>query len=452
MVLRKKENKNVPVSFGNSVDSINSAKIKWQDFFSDPNLKALIDTALQNNQDLNLFLQEINIAQNEVRFRKGEFLPTFNMGVGAGITKEGRYTRLGAIDANTDIVQGKKIPDPLPNFIIGANFSWEVDIWKKLRNAKKSAILRYLASTEGKNFMVTTLIAEISNSYFDLMALDNQLEILQQNIAIQQNALLIVRMQKEAAKVTELGVQRFVAEVAKNQSRKYYILQQIIETENKINFLTGRFPQPIMRSSSTFINLVPKVIHSGIPSQLLNNRPDIRQAELELSAAKLEVAVVRASFYPSFKITAGVGFQAFNPKFLLRLPESLLYSIGSELVTPLINRNSIKSFYYSANARQIQAIYKYERQILIAHIEVANQITNMSNLEKSYELKAQQVEALTQSINISGNLFKSARADYMEVLLTQRDALESKFELIEITKEKNHAMVNMYQALGGGWE
>ncbi|MGZ3932458.1 MAG: TolC family protein, partial [Bacteroidia bacterium] len=339
----------------------------------------------------------------------------------------------------------------LGDFLLGLNVSWEVDIWKKLRNSRKVAILRYLSTTEGKNFTVTRLVAEIANSYYELMALDNQLDILKKNIAIYQNSLEIVKLEKQSARVTELAVRRFEAEVLKNQSRQFYIMQQITVTENRINFLVGRFPQPITRNSQNFTNLVPDTIHSGIPSQLLQNRPDIRQAEQELAASKLDVKVAKAEFYPMLTITAGAGYQAFNPAYLLQTPQSLLYALAGQLVAPLVNRNAIKANYYSANSRQIQAVYNYERTVLNAYIEVANQLSNISNLKKSYDLKAKQVLTLTQSIDISTVLFKSARADYMEVLLTQRDALESKFELIETKKQQMNAMVNIYQALGGGW-
>ncbi|HEX8548777.1 MAG TPA: TolC family protein [Cytophagaceae bacterium] len=450
-ITQKTENKTVPTSYKDSQDTLNIARNKWQEFFTDPYLRTLIDTALKNNQELNITLQEIVIARNEARARKGDYLPMLNIGAGAGIFKEGRYTRFGAVDATTDIKPGTKMPDPLPNFTVGPNLSWEVDIWKKLRNSRKSAMLRYLATTEGKNFMVTRLIAEIANSYFELMALDNQLEILRTNIKIQQNALDIVRQLKNAAKVTELAVSRFEAEVAKNQSLLFYISQQITETENNINLLVGRFPQTVARNSQTFPNLISSAIHEGIPSQLLANRPDIRRAEQELTAAKLDVKIAKANFYPGFRITAGMGFQAFNPKLLLEAPESILYYATGELVAPLINRNAIKALYYSANARQIQAVYNYERAILRAHIEVVNQLANIQNLQSSYELRSKQVDALTHSINISTALFQSARADYMEVLLTQRDALDSRFDLIETKKQQMHAVVNVYQALGGGW-
>jgi outer membrane protein, multidrug efflux system len=450
-LVSKKENKSVPANFNASQDSINTASGKWNTFLKDPYLVALIDSSLKNNQELNIITQEIAIAKNNVREKKGQFLPFVNVGVGAGIEKSARYTRAGAVDENINIAEDKAFPQPLPDFMMLASASWEIDIWKKLRNAKKSAMYSYLATTEGKNFMVTNLVVEIASSYYELMALDNIMETLKKNIEIQENALNTVMMEKNAARVTDLAVRRFEAEIAKNKSRQFLINQQITEVENRINFLVGRFPQPIIRNSDTFNDIAPETIYAGIPSQLLENRADIRQTELELSAAKLDIKVTKANFYPVFNITAGLGYQAFNTQYLLTTPKSMLYNLAGSLVAPLINRNAIKATYNSANARQIQAVYNYERTILKAYTEVANQQAKINNLAGSYNSKSQQVEALTKSINISINLFKSARADYVEVLLTQRDALDAKMELIETKKNQMNAMVKMYQVLGGGW-
>ncbi len=446
------ENKTVPASFNSSQDTVNSGAIKWNTFFTDPNLVALIDTALKNNQELNITLQEIAITKNEITARKGEYLPFVGIKGGAGVEKVGRYTSRGANDATTEIKPGKEMPEPLGDFLIGAYATWEVDIWHKLRNAKKAAVLRYLSTVEGRNFVITTLIAEIANSWYELLALDNQLEIVKKNIDIQTNALEVVKQQKDAARVTELAVRKFEAEVLNTKSLQYSIQQQITETENRINFLLGRFPQPIPRNAQSLDNVMPESLHAGIPSQLLTNRPDIKQAELNLAAAKLDVQVAKAQFYPSLGITAGVGYNAFNPAYLLKTPESILYSLAGELAAPLVNKNAIKAMYLNANAKQIQAVYNYERTIVNAYVEVVNQVSKIDNLQKSYDLKSKQVEALTQSITISNDLFRSARADYMEVLMTQRDALESKFELIETRKEQMKAKVNIYQALGGGWK
>ena len=444
--------KRAPATYAGSMDSTDAATVKWQQFFTDPDLRSLIDTALANNQELNIMLQEVAIARTEVRARKGEYLPFVDFGAAVGVDKVGEYTRNGAVEHNLDIKEETKFPEPLPDFMIGARASWEIDIWKKLRNAKKSAMMRYLGTIEGRNFMVTNLVAEIADSYYELMALDNQLEILRSNIAIQQDALAIVRQEKLAAKVTELAVRRFEAEVLKNRSNQYDIQQRIVETENRINFLVGRYPQPVARNSKTFSTLVPDTVNAGLPSQLLTYRPDVRQAELELAAAKLDVRSARANFYPSVRLTAGVGLNAFDASLLTETPASLLYCVAGDLVAPLVNRNAIKAAYIGANARQLQAVYDYEQTVLNAYVEVVNQLSNIQNLRSSYDLRAQQVDALSSSITISTNLFRSARADYMEVLLTQRDALESRFELVETQKQRMTAMVNMYQALGGGWK
>ncbi|CAG5080561.1 TolC family protein [Parvicella tangerina] len=450
-IMRKTENTAMPDTYTGSEDTTNSATIKWRDFFKDEHLAALIDTALKNNQELNIVMQEIEILNYEVGARKGEYLPFVDVGTAVGAEKVGRYTSQGANDANTEIMPDKEFPEPLGDFYLGANMSWEIDVWKKLRNAKKAAFTRYLSSIEGRNFLITQLVAEIAENYYELLALDNQLEIVNSYIDIQQNALNTVKQQKLFAKVTELAVKKFEAELLKTKSLQFTIQQSIVEAENRINFLIGRFPQPIARSSNQFLDLKWDSIYTGIPSQLLANRPDIRQAELELVASKIDVDVARAAFYPSIRITAGLGYQAFNPKYLITTPESLLFNLAGDLVAPVINRNAIKAAYFTSNAKQTQAVYAYERSILNAHIEVINQLSKINNYGSSYALREQQVEVLTESVTIAGSLFKSARADYMEVLLTQRDALESKMELVETKQEQMHAIVNLYKALGGGW-
>lgn len=450
----REENTSLPEIYNDlaSKDTFNTVSMKWKEFFNDPNLIALIDTALVNNQELNILLQQVDMSKNEIQAKKGEYLPFVNIQAAGEVEKVGRYTSQGANDANTDIRPGKEFPEPLSNYNIGVSASWEIDVWKKLRNSKKVAVMEYLSSVEGKNFMVTNLISEIANSYYELLTLDNKLIIIDQNLELQNSALKTIQLQKQAAKATELGVQRLEAEVFKNRSERFTVKQEILETENKINFLVGRLPQPVNRNSNSFIEREIDTMYVGVPSQLLVNRPDVRQAEYELAAAKLDTKIARANFYPSFTIKAGVGFESFNLKYLTSVPESLLYSVAGDVVAPLINRNAIKAEYSNATDRQLQAVYEYEKTILNAYIEVVNEMSNIENLKNSYKLKEQQVDALTNSIDITNKLFRSARADYMEVLLTQRDALESKMELVETKKNQLLARVSMYRHLGGGWQ
>ncbi|RYF11923.1 MAG: TolC family protein, partial [Deltaproteobacteria bacterium] len=422
-----------------------SAQRTWSEFFASPELRSLIETALSNNQELNVRLQEIMIAHNEVSARQGDYLPRVGAFVGGGVDHVGHYTSQGASDDAT------RLPSNLGDFTFGLTGSWEVDIWRRLRDARDAADLRYFASIEAKSFMATQLIAEVARSYYELIAIDNQLEILRHNIEIQADALKVVKLEQQAARVTSLAVQRFEAEVLKNKSRVYDVEQAKVQTENRINFLLGRYPQPVRRRPQEFTQPMPAVVNTGLPAQLLDNRPDVRQAELALAAAKLDVKVTKAAFYPSLTIDAALGYRAFNVAHLVSTPASLIYNLAGSLVAPLLNRQAITAAYQSANSRQVQAVYNYEKTLLQAFTDVANQLAKFENLQKSYELQAQQVDTLARSVDISKLLFQSARADYMEVLLTRRDSLEAQMELVETKRRQFEATVSIYQALGGGW-
>ena len=454
VIPQREANMVVPKMYNDSTatDTTNMTTVQWRKFFTDPNLVSLIDTALKNNQELLITLQDIEMARNEIKIKHGQLVPTVGARVGAGVEKVGRYTSQGAGDATTEIKPGMETPDPLTDYTAALYATWEVDVWKKLHNAKKAAVVHYLSTVEGKNFVLTNLIAEVANSYYELLALNSQLAVVRQNIQLQKNALEIVKVQKTAARVNELAVQKFRAEVLKTQSLEFDIAQDIKETENRINFLLARYPQPIPLNQADFLTLPPARVNSGIPSQLMAGRPDIRQAELELAAAKLDVKVARAEFYPSFSISATLGLQSFKPGYLFTFPASILYSLAGEIAGPLINRNAIKAEFRNANARQLQALYNYEKVILNAYLEVSNQLSGISNLQKSYNLKSEQVDALNQSISISNDLFRSARADYLEVLMTQRDALEAKLELIDTKQKQLTATTHVYRDLGGGWQ
>lgn len=428
----------------------NYAIINWRSYFSDSNLISLIDTALKNNQELHIMLQEIKIIENEIQIRKGEYLPFVHFRVGAGLEKESRYTRKGAIDEQLTINNGMPFPKPLGDFMLITHASWELDIWKKLRNIQQSSVLHFLASIEGKNFMITHLIAEIAEAYYELQALDKYLEIIDQNINLQNYALHVIRQQKEAAKVSQLAVSRFEAQLLNTRNLKFSVNQQIVETENRINFLTARFKTPIIRTSSHFLDIPTESFKTGVPVNLLSQRPDIRAAELSLCAANLDVKVAKANFYPSISIKSGVGIQAFNPNFILN-PESILYNLAGDIVAPLINRNAIKASYNNAKAYQLQAVFNYDQTILNAYFDVLNQISKMDVFNLSFETKQKEIEWLNQSISIANNLFISAKADYTEVLLTQKEALEATLELIEIKLKLLSGKVNVYRALGGGW-
>ncbi len=454
-VIKDEVKENIPQNFNQEEQqdaNNNSGTTPWRQFFTDPNLVSLIEIALKNNQELLITLQEIEIAKSGVLAKKGRLSPTVSAGIGAGLKKAGRYTSEGAGDASTEMEPGKPIPDPLGNFEAGLNASWEIDIWKKLRNEKESAVAHYLSTVEGKNFVLSNLIEEVADDYYELLALDNQLDIIQQYIKLQQKALEISKIQKEAAAATELAVKKFEAELAKSKASEYTIRQQITEKENEINALLGRYPQPIVRAKENFMSTIPQTVYTGIPSQLLANRPDIKQAELELKASKLDVEAARKEFYPSLEISATLGLEAFKPSYLVKMPESIAYNLAGELAGPLINKSAIKANFQTADAKQIQALYEYDKTILHAYLDVANLMSKVKNIDQYYQLKSQETKALDQSIDIANQLFRNSRADYLEVLLNQRDALDAKLELIEAKQKQLSTVVDIYKSLGGGWK
>ena len=424
----------VDTQAGQGINQSTQANIQWSEWVNDPTLSALVDTAVKNNQEVSILIQRINMASNEVYAREGEYLPRLSAGVAAETEKVGEYTREGAVEEQLNIKEDKEFPDPLANLKLGLNASWEIDVWHKLRDASKVASLEYLASVESKNFFVTQLVSEVARTYYELLALDNKLENLDSTISLQRNVIHTINALKEYGRASSLPVARFNAEVKKNESERYLIEQEILEKENTLNLLLGRTPQV------------------GVPSALLDNRPDIKQAALTLQAAELNIDVAKANFYPSFELKAGVGLSAFDSRYLFNVPESLAYSLSGDVFAPLINRRAIEAVYQNASAEQIEAAYEYELTILTAVAEVTNSLSKLDNLEKSAEARRHQIASLEQSIDIANRLFSSAHGEYLEVLLAQREALEARSEFIETRQQQMAALVDLYQALGGGWQ
>jgi multidrug efflux system outer membrane protein len=431
---------------GATDDEPSSAQVDWHDFFDDPQLVGLIDLALANNQELNIRIQEMIVVNTEVMSRRGDIYPSLGVGAGAGIDRVGTYTSQGQSDEHLGV------PADLQNYSLGLYASWEIDIWGRLRSAADAAMYRYLASAEGRNFMITRLVAEIAHQYYELLALDRELTILEDNIALQQRALEMIRLQQMAARVTMLAVTRFEAQLRGFQSRQFEIAQQLVETENHLNFLVGRFPQPIDRSTADFLAITPRPVHAGVPTRLLENRPDVRRAELELTASQLSVSAARARFYPTLRLDAGVGVHAFDITQLVTTPQSIVYNLLAGLTEPLLNRSGITADYWAENTRQMQAVIGYERTILSAFVDVSNGLSRVRNLGRAYAFRTQQVERLETSVELSTQLFNAARAEYLEVLTTQHDYLEAQMELVETKQRQLAATVTLYQALGGGWQ
>ena len=445
----------MPVDYNGETSTENSAQTGVIEFFDDPVLTQLMTEGLAQNQELKIRNQEIEIARNEILARRGAYLPFIGVGARGGFDKSSRFTPMGASEDQLTFPGGGTFPDPLPNAGFSADLLWHVDIFRQYRNARDAANQRYIGAVEARNYLITGLVAETAENYYELASIDKRLAFLDQTIELQQQSLDVSKAFQAAGRGTELAVQRFQAEVRKNESQKLIFNQRIVEVENKINFLVGRYPQRVERVGWDVIKLDSQMLNVGVAPDLLLNRRDIQAAEREVTASGLNVLVARANFFPRLDITAGIGFEAFNTRYLFD-PRSMIANAGGNLVAPLINKKAIQAEYLNANARQLQAIYNYQRTVLNAFTEVVNSISKVRNYRRSVEIKLEQVVALEESVKVARDLFNKpikeefARVEYVDVLLATRDLLDARTVLIETKQQQLSAIVNAYRALGGG--
>ncbi|MFD0748947.1 TolC family protein [Mucilaginibacter calamicampi] len=451
-----KSDKALPAIFEKpAADTVTIAALPVKNFFADSFLTRLIDTAFQSNLDMQATMQRVEMAAASFRYNKSLLLPTVDLNVSAGADRFGKYTMngVGNFDTNfsNNINSDQKVPtSPTPDFFAGARSSWEVDLWGKLKNQKKAALARYLATQSGYRLIATELTAQIAANYYELLALDSELGIIKKNITLQESALEIVQIQKLGGRATELAVQQFVAQLAYTKGLQYEVSQQITETENAIRLLTGSFNRAIPRDTSIITLAEPRQLNTGIPTQLLLNRPDIRQAELELTALNADIRSARAAFFPALTINAYGGYNAFRGALLFN-PASAVYGIVGGLTAPVLNRRRIKADYEYKVAEAKAALYDYQKTIIGGYQEVMNSLRGMDNFRRYYQFKQEEVTALNNAVSVSRDLYLVGRATYLEVITAQRNVLDAELQLAVTKKNIFLNEVNLYRALGGGW-
>jgi multidrug efflux system outer membrane protein len=444
--------KELPPSFQNVQDTSNSANYGWKSFYLSPMLVDLIDTVLVNNPDMMIAAQRIIYANAQNKQAKGLAKPFLNATLLPNLRKFGLYTMDGAGNIVTDIETGKPVPIDLPDYYGGFQASWEVDLWGKLKNKRQAALARILASNAYRHLVQTNLIAETANAYYELLAAEQELKILDETILLQDQALELMRIQKEAAAVNELAVQQFEAQSLGMKSLRIEIAQQLFDAELRIQQLAGRTKGMIRKDSVFFTSgLIPKV-KSGLPSELLLNRPDIRQAEMELIASKADVRAARAAFLPSLMISGNLGMQAYAPRLLTMFPESIAYGIFGGMTAPLLNRSNIQAEFSKATAVQMENLWNYQKTITKGFWEVEQELKRNTNLSNLFQMKQKETNALSNAANISSELFKTGRSNYLEVLFTRQSQLRANLELITTRKNQLITSVNLYKAIGGGWK
>lgn len=440
-------NKPLPASYQN-VDNDSLTKISLTQYFKDSFLLNLIDSAMVYNNDIQMAYQKVEMAKSILQYNKGNLLPQVSLATNGGVRRFGLYTMDGAGNSTTDIAAGKKVPVDLPDLYLGLQSSWEVDFRGKLTNQKKSALSKLLATEEGLKYVKTNIIAEVAFVYYNLIALDQELDIIAATTNKQKEALEYVKAQKEAGKSNELAVLQFSAQLHSLNMLELEVRQQMSRTENQLNFLVGQFPQQIKRDKNG-LNTSNTLIHKGVPSDLLTNRPDIQMASLQLEAMRFDVKAAKAAFFPSINVTSGLGFQAFNSAYLFKSPESIAYTFLGGLIAPLVNKSAIKSTFSYAKASEIEALATYQQKILNGFVEVTNGVNEVKSLEEIQKIAIKKNDENINAVESALSLYKSARVPYLDVIISQQNALQSNLELVDIGRRIKLANINLYKSIGG---
>jgi multidrug efflux system outer membrane protein len=437
-------------------DTLDAGRQTWRQFFQDPALTALIDTALRQNLDLRVALQRVEVARAQYLARRGALLPVVSGAASAGVDRFGRYTLNGVGNFDTNLspnIEGQqRIPGPVtPDLFVGLRSSWELDIWGKLRHRRRAAYLRVLGSEQGRNLVATTVVAEVARLYYELLTADNQRAVLERNLALQREALGLIRVQKQAGRATELAVQQFAAQLERTESLSYEARQRVTEAETSLNQLLGRYAQPITRGRALPAQTLPTRLGAGVPSTALLRRPDVREAELTLQATRADVDAARAAFLPSLTLTPYIGFHAFRPEALFN-PASLAYGALAGLTGPLLNRAQFKAEYRQAVAGNYEAYFRYHQALQTGFREVVTGLQGLENYRAAAAARQREVNLLTGAVATSRELFVAGYATYLEVITAQRSVLEAELSLAESRQAQLLQSVALYRALGGGWQ
>ncbi len=446
-----------PTTFSGEKDTLSIAIQSPKDFFQDSILVSLIQEALTNNKDVLIAAERIEVSKAFLKMRRGDLIPTLDLASGAGVQKFGDYTMegVGNFDTNLspNINDKQRVAQPyVPNFQLGLNTSWEIDIWGKFRNRKNAAKARLLSSEYGKRALETSITALVASLYYELEALDSELDIIQKNIKLQQQALDVVIARKEAGREDQLAVERFIGQLLNTKALEPAVKQDIIQIENQLNVLLGRFPRPIPRSGNLLSDTVPVDPRVGIPAVWLKNRPDVVQAERELAAAGFEVKSARAEFLPAIRINLNLGINSFSAGTLFDLPASLAFGLIGGITGPLLNRAQIQGNFNRTAAENRMAFQEYEKTVITGYSEVMTYLQHAQLLQEREGLKQEEVDVMKRAVDISENLMRSGYATYLDVITAQKSVLDAELESVILRKDRYINLVNLYRALGGGWQ
>lgn len=404
-------------------DSVSVATLSWDQVFTDTLLQKWIRTGLEYNTDLNVARLKVQEAEASLSAARGALFPGVSFGASGGLYPG--------------------------NFKASADISWEADIFGSLRNAKKRAQVALEQSEAYKQAVQTQLVATIATSYYTLVMLDEQLVISHRTLKTWEENIRTLEAMKRAGKTNEAAVLQAKANKLSVESNVVDLQRNIVSTENTLCALLGILPNAIGRTTIDKVQ-VPENLSTGVPAELLNRRPDVRQAELELASAYYNISIAEAAFYPKLTLSGSLGWTTGSGSVVLN-PGSLISNLLGSLVQPLFNRGRLKANKAIAQAQYEEASHKFTQSLLDAGVEVNNALVNWQSAKKRVELDMKQIVTLQATVWNTQLLMKHGNANYLEVLTAQKNLLSAELAEVSDRFQEMQSLIDLYHALGGGW-
>jgi multidrug efflux system outer membrane protein len=426
------------------------ANLPWWELLKDPELQRLIRTALEENQDLRTAVASVEEFQAQVVISRFDLAPSLGYGGQAFVySSDGNVIGLPTGGGGGIFLPGLNA-DTLSNQSAHAGLKWEADIWGRIRRSIEATRSQLLSRQEGQRAVILGLVGNVAEAYFDLRQLDLQVEITKGTLRAWDETVSISRIKVEKGAISKLDLDRFEAEQANVAAQLADLERQVAQKENQISLLLGRKPAQISRGVGLTEQIIPPEIPAGLPSDLLQRRPDILQAEHDLVTATANIGVAQASRFPQLSLTGALGVA--NPQLGSFAPGVAFTQFASASIAgPLLNATSLGFQVKVAEARTKQAAFQYEKAIVTAFKEVEDALIATQKSREQRTAQETQVAALRSALNLADLRYKGGRGSYLDVLTAQRSLYDAELSLARTRRTQLVSVVQLYKALGGGW-
>ncbi|AZA90853.1 Outer membrane protein oprM precursor [Chryseobacterium nakagawai] len=429
-----------------TADTASIANLEWKQFFNDPILQGLIEKGIKNNYDLQIALKQVASSQEKLKQAKYMQYPDVGFGVAAQISKPSKNSMNGQ---SLNLFLGQ---NHVEDYNAAFNLSWEADIWGKIKNQQEVSRMQYLQTYEGSKAIQTQVVAAIAQGYYNLLMLDKQLAIAKSNLELTSNTLLITQKMWESGDTTSLGVQQATAQKQAIELLISQLEQNIAIQENALSILVGETPNKVNRTIEMSDTSLPQNIMAGLPAAMVSRRPDVRQQELVLLESNAMVGIAQANMYPALKITANGGVNSFKFDNWFQIPASLFGSVLGGITQPIFQKRQLKTDFEVAKIQREKNVLAFRQSVLNAVGEVSDALVSNENLKIQEQKAAEQSTTLKDGIKSAQLLYRGGSTNYLEVITAQGNSLQAELNLASIKRQRLSSIVDLYRALGGGWK